>query len=485
MRKQKFMRKLSLLLWIGFMLCGIQRVEAQDMTTMPHRLHLRVLFVDYASPNGFSSDSVGITNGLEFGYTRLITKNFAFSIPIKYNLANVEGNVNSLDMYSIDAIGRLQRYRESSKWIPYALVGGGVTVEGTSDLNIQFPLGAGIQYRLAPHSLISLQGEYRLSQQENRNNIQVGIGANFILGKMEEEKEETLNDSDGDGVPDNVDDCPDEIGLPELGGCPDSDGDGVADKDDDCPDEPGDIENNGCPNIDRDGDGIVNDMDACPDQAGPLENKGCPNGDRDGDGILDLNDDCPDQAGPIDNRGCPLSDRDGDGIIDSKDKCPDQKGPMELGGCPDGDKDGDGILDSKDLCPNTYGIPETGGCPEMKKEEKEMLEYAGENVEFEFAKATLMPNSYKILDQVIDLLNRYDEFQIEIIGHTDDVGRKQNNMILSIDRAQACADYIKAKGISANRITVIGKGELKPLDSNKTSKGRSKNRRVEFNIIGQ
>ena len=477
------MRKLSVLLLIGFMFLSSSISFAQDLTTMPHRMHFRVIFVDYAAPNGFSTDSVGWTNGIEFGYSNLINKNFTFSIPVKYNLANFDGKSNATNMLSIDAVGRIQPYSPDSKLIPYVLFGGGLALEKDADPNIQFPVGIGTQFRLAPHSLIGLQAEYRFSQKENRNNLQLGIGATFILGKVVEESEE--EDFDGDGVPDSLDGCPDQAGPKVLGGCPDRDMDGVKDSDDECPDTPGPVENKGCPDIDRDGDGIVNDLDACPDQAGPPENNGCPNGDRDGDGLLDLNDDCPDQAGPIDNRGCPLSDRDGDGIVDSKDKCPDEKGPLELLGCPDGDFDGDGIPDSKDLCPNMAGTAKTGGCPEMNKEEKEMLEYAGDNVEFQFGKSTLLAESYNVLDQVIDLLKRYPDFQIEITGHTDDIGLKQNNMILSIDRAQACADYMRAKGIEDGRMTIIGKGELNPLGTNKTDDGRRKNRRVEFNIIGQ
>ena len=477
------MRKLSVILMIGFIFLTVSFTQAQDITTMPHRMHFRVLFVDYAAPNGFPTDSVGWTNGIEIGYTNLINKNFAFSIPVKYNLANFDGRSNATNMLSVDAIGRIQPYNPASKMVPYVMFGGGVAMERDSDINIQFPLGLGTQFKLAEHSLISIQGEYRFSQKENRNNLQLGIGATFVLGKMDED--EDTEDFDGDGVPDSMDNCPDEAGPLVLGGCPDRDMDGVVDQDDECPDTPGPVENKGCPDLDRDGDGIVNELDACPDQAGPPENNGCPNGDRDGDGLLDLNDDCPDQAGPIDNRGCPLSDRDGDGIVDSKDKCPDQKGLIELFGCPDGDIDGDGIPDSKDLCPNMAGTEKTGGCPEMNKEEKETLEYAGDNVEFQFGKSTLLPESYDVLDQVIAILNRYPDFQLEITGHTDDVGRKENNMLLSIDRAQACADYIKARGIDDSRLTIIGKGELSPLDSNKTDAGRRKNRRVEFNVLGQ
>ncbi len=86
----------------------------------------------------------------------------------------------------------------------------------------------------------------------------------------------------------------------------DSDGDGVPDIDDLCPEAPGPASNHGCPiSTDRDGDGVPDDIDRCPDVAGPKENFGCPWPDRDGDGVPDKDDKCPDQPGPIDNQGCP------------------------------------------------------------------------------------------------------------------------------------------------------------------------------------
>ena len=99
------------------------------------------------------------------------------------------------------------------------------------------------------------------------------------------------SDRDGDGIPDDVDACPDVPGIktdnPKTNGCPpelDRDGDGVLDKDDACPDVPGiktdDPKTNGCPDTDRDKDGIPNDVDACPDEAGPKSDDpkttGCP-----------------------------------------------------------------------------------------------------------------------------------------------------------------------------------------------------------------
>jgi outer membrane protein OmpA-like peptidoglycan-associated protein len=86
----------------------------------------------------------------------------------------------------------------------------------------------------------------------------------------------------------------------------DSDGDGVPDVEDYCPEVPGPASNHGCPlSGDRDRDGITDDIDRCPDQPGPKENFGCPWPDRDRDGVADKDDRCPDEPGPKENFGCP------------------------------------------------------------------------------------------------------------------------------------------------------------------------------------
>jgi outer membrane protein OmpA-like peptidoglycan-associated protein len=86
----------------------------------------------------------------------------------------------------------------------------------------------------------------------------------------------------------------------------DTDGDGVPDIDDLCPEVPGPASNHGCPIMtDRDGDGVPDKDDKCPDVPGPVENAGCPWPDRDHDGVLDKDDQCPDEPGPADNHGCP------------------------------------------------------------------------------------------------------------------------------------------------------------------------------------
>ena len=91
--------------------------------------------------------------------------------------------------------------------------------------------------------------------------------------------------------------------MKEFNGCPDTDGDGIADKDDACPEVAGPRELNGCP--DTDGDGVADKDDKCPEVAGPKENAGCPWPDTDKDGVLDKDDECPEVAGPASNKGCP------------------------------------------------------------------------------------------------------------------------------------------------------------------------------------
>ncbi|MEM7434010.1 MAG: OmpA family protein [Myxococcota bacterium] len=89
----------------------------------------------------------------------------------------------------------------------------------------------------------------------------------------------------------------------------DSDGDGIIDELDACPNDPEDFDGfedeDGCPDLDNDADGVLDVDDACPDEPGPPENNGCPDTDRDGDGVPDRVDNCPDEPGPPQNQGCP------------------------------------------------------------------------------------------------------------------------------------------------------------------------------------
>ena len=106
------------------------------------------------------------------------------------------------------------------------------------------------------------------------------------------------------------------------------------------------------------------------------------------------------------------------------------------------------------------------------------------NIFFDIGKSTLRPESNVELNRLLKLMQDVPSLQIEISGHTDNTGSAQLNALLSQNRAQAVVNYLKGKGIAANRMTAMGFGSSRPVATNKTSDGRQQNRRTEFEIKG-
>jgi len=100
-------------------------------------------------------------------------------------------------------------------------------------------------------------------------------------------------------------------------------------------------------------------------------------------------------------------------------------------------------------------------------------------VEFDTAKATLRHGSTERLDYVVDFMTHKPSARLEISGHTDNVGNKKANKILSEKRAQTCRDYLVSKGIDKSRIVTAGYGDERPIATNDTDAGRQQNRRIE------
>jgi outer membrane protein OmpA-like peptidoglycan-associated protein len=105
------------------------------------------------------------------------------------------------------------------------------------------------------------------------------------------------------------------------------------------------------------------------------------------------------------------------------------------------------------------------------------------NIFFEFNKTTLLPKSFIELDKVADFMTKNDLHLIEIGGHTDSEGSDTYNLKLSEGRAKSVVNYLKTKGIKAERMRSIGYGESKPIDTNLSDQGRAQNRRVEFTLV--
>ncbi len=105
-----------------------------------------------------------------------------------------------------------------------------------------------------------------------------------------------------------------------------------------------------------------------------------------------------------------------------------------------------------------------------------------EKVLFGFDQADLNSSARGSLDKLTTILNDYPDTNIEIQGHTDNVGTEQYNKSLSVRRASAVEDYLVDNGVSRKRVYIKGYGETAPEYDNSTDAGRSQNRRVEFLI---
>ncbi len=276
---------------------------------------------------------------------------------------------------------------------------------------------------------------------------------------------------------------------------PDTDGDGLRDDVDDCPPDAEDADQfedeNGCPDLDDDKDGVPDTADQCKmdpeDKDNWKDEDGCPEADddRDNDGLLDGVDKCPDDAEDLDGfedaDGCPDYDNDADGFCDPFVK---EKGLYAKTGCQRVDK-----------CPMekevVNGFEDDDGCPDESKitltDDKIEL---NEQIFFDIGKDTIKPESFPLLDQVADLLKSQPRVKkILVEGHTDDAGDPKKNLTLSKLRSAAVVKYLMMKGVEATRMSSEGFGSTVPLVESKGLKAqalidaRTQNRRVEIKIL--
>lgn len=129
---------------------------------------------------------------------------------------------------------------------------------------------------------------------------------------------------------------------------------------------------------------------------------------------------------------------------------------------------------------------------EMEQEVKGVeVERVGEGILLTFDSGLLFGfDSYQLtattkgnLDKMADILQKYEDTEIRIEGHTDSKGTDSYNMTLSKNRAKSVSDYLASKGVARNRLQTEGYGETRPIDTNDTDAGRQKNRRVEVAVF--
>ncbi|WP_242157156.1 OmpA family protein [Aestuariivivens sediminis] len=456
------MKNLSRLLFAMLLVLGYSNVNAQDENN-PWQITIGVNAVDaYPSGDGapfsetifskyFDVDNYNILPSLSsISVSKYVGDGFSFGVTGSLNKIDSWGEdsngeaiaVDDLSYYGVDGTIKysIGQALDWNTFEPFLGVGGGYTwvdeigagtLNGTLGFNVWFSENVGF----------TVQSAYKHAFEDYlQTHFQHTAGISIKFGGT---------DTDGDGIYDKDDACPDVPGLEAFNGCPDSDGDGIEDSKDDCPNTAGPAEFNGCP--DSDGDGVADKDDDCPSVAGLKALAGCP--DADGDGVTDGDDACPNTAGPAANKGCPWPDGDGDGVLDKDDKCPDVKGTVA-----------------------------NNGCPEVSEEIQKTLNEYAKTILFDLGKSTIKSQSESVLKDIIEILNEYPTAKFTVEGHTDSTGSEKLNQSLSEARALSVKEYLVANGVDEFRLSALGYGEAKPIDTNKTRAGRANNRRVEINL---
>lgn len=184
------------------------------------------------------------------------------------------------------------------------------------------------------------------------------------------------------------------------------------------------------------------------------------------------------------------TDSDGDGVPDTADRCPDVFA-RTADGCP-------AVVSP--LAPTAPATPAPAPASAISGPISPAADYTVgtatgvvsiprrlvlTGVNFDFDKATLLPEARDIIDKNAAVLKDWGDIQVEVSGHTDDVGTDRYNLALSLRRADAVRDYLIGKGIAADRLLAKGYGESDPIADNDTNDGRAQNRRVELNQIDE
>jgi len=205
------------------------------------------------------------------GVKKYMGAGFSFGTRFSFNSIKKYGALSASDnYYNIDGIVsyNLNSLFGGQTLKPFLELGGGYALFDEQGAGY-FNLGAGLEFWLGENkkTVLILETIYKnAGETYGVKHFQHLAGIAFLFG---EEK-----DSDGDGIPNKEDLCPEQAGIARFQGCPDKDKDGIQDAEESCPFVAGIPTFNGCP--DTDGDGIRDIEDACPEEAGTHENEGCP-----------------------------------------------------------------------------------------------------------------------------------------------------------------------------------------------------------------
>jgi outer membrane protein OmpA-like peptidoglycan-associated protein len=131
-----------------------------------------------------------------------------------------------------------------------------------------------------------------------------------------------------------------------------------------------------------------------------------------------------------------------------------------------------------------FDLPSGLASDDLKKEDVQGQLFRLDKVLFDVGKASIRKESLEMLEQLVQLLNKFPEFTIEVQGHTDSDGDPKKNLDLSKLRAQAVKKFLEGKGVPDNRVEAVGYGQERPIAPNETREGKQLNRRVMVLVKG-
>ncbi|HLP15397.1 MAG TPA: OmpA family protein [Bacteroidota bacterium] len=419
---------------------------------------------------------------------------------------------------------------------PYLYAGIGVAkvLKSGTDYLPMVPVGVGLQTRIANQMLLEMSAGYTLALSDKldgrtRTSATTNTYTNqkqdgyfgFLVG-LTFSGPSRDRDTDNDGLPDKVEK---QLGTdPEN---PDTDGDGLSDGDEVNKyhtdplkaDTDGDGLSDGDEvnkyhtdplKADTDGDGLSDGDEVNKYHTDPLR------ADTDGDGLSDGDEVNKYHTDPLksDTDGDGLSDgdevlryrtdplkadTDGDGLSDGEEVMRYHTDPLRADtdgdGLSDGDEvnkyhtdplkvdtDGGGVNDGAEIARGTNPLNPADDILRdttlLEKGKKVVLR----GINFETGKATLTKDSDQALQAALDALKANPDVNVEISGHTDNVGSARQNQSLSLRRAQAVKNWLVKNGIPSRRLRTVGKGADEPVADNSTPEGRAENRRIEFYV---
>ncbi|MEO1451347.1 MAG: OmpA family protein [Bacteroidota bacterium] len=398
----------------------------------PWMAGLSAVFLDYQGPmNGNYTQVRSFDPGISFSAHAYVNRflnaslNSSFVPETQYPLE--QDRILGTSLLDVNALVKLKSnglfLREDALIAPYITTGFGLNT-ASNNIRLYAPIGLGFHVQVSSNFSIQIESLYKQRLKEGDfQHISHSAGFVFAMpsNKKPKPKPPTRPDPEKD----------------VLAAAPDRDGDGVPDRDDLCPDLKGKSMYLGCPEEPEKGEktGI-----AKTEEPDPLPVKTSP----------------ADPAPATSSMAATDTDSD----------------PF---GSPAGDPSD---LDINDGASFTPAPQQTLGSADMA-----FLERAMQNIYFESGSEQLTWESKTILDTVATILNRYPNFDLQVLGHTDNTGSQNSNIVLSIRRAFNVKYYlVYEKGVRMSRISSDGYSSVAPVSDNESESGRSQNRRVEFKL---